>query len=110
MENSYFSKLKILDFTGELGPYAAKMFAGMGAEVIHIEPLGGDPLRQVGPFYKNVKTRDSSLPYCFFNTGKRGLALNLDQSDGQDVLRRLCASAIGTLGASGVRCRTPPRQ
>jgi benzylsuccinate CoA-transferase BbsE subunit/naphthyl-2-methylsuccinate CoA transferase subunit len=50
MEQSYFSKLKILDFTGELGPYTAKMFAGLGAEVIHLEPLGGDPLRLQGPF------------------------------------------------------------
>lgn len=93
MENNYFSKLKVLDFTGELGPYTAKMFAGIGAEVIHLEPLDGDPLRQVGPFYKNAKTPDSSLPFCCYNSGKRGLALNLDHADGQAVLRRLCASA-----------------
>ncbi|MCX7171265.1 MAG: CoA transferase [Proteobacteria bacterium] len=93
MGSNYFSQLKILDFTGELGPYTAKMFAGLGAGVIHLEPPAGDPLRQVGPFYKNIKNRDSSLPFCYFNSGKRGMALNLDHAEGQKVFRRLCESA-----------------
>ena len=44
--------LKVLDFTGELGPYAAKLYAGLGADVIHIESIEGDPLRDKGPFLK----------------------------------------------------------
>ncbi|CAG4885405.1 Succinyl-CoA:(R)-benzylsuccinate CoA-transferase subunit BbsE [Georgfuchsia toluolica] len=93
MEQSYFSKLKILDFTGELGPYTAKMFAGIGAEVIHLEPLGGDPLRQSGPFYKNAKSQESSLPFCYFNSGKRGLALDLKHAAGKKIFRQLCTDA-----------------
>ena len=93
MEQSYFSKLKILDFTGELGPYTAKMFAGIGAEVIHLEPLGGDPLRQSGPFYKNVKSQESSLPFCYFNSGKRGLALDLNHAAGRKIFLQLCTDA-----------------
>ena len=49
MEKSSFTdslgNLRVLDFTGELGPYAAKLYAGMGADVIHIESMDGDPLR-----------------------------------------------------------------
>lgn len=81
-----------MDFTGELGPYAAKMFAGLGAEVIHLEPLNGDPLRQVGPFYKSAVKPGSSLPFCYFNSGKRGLALNLDHDAGRKIFRELCTS------------------
>ncbi|MFZ3046674.1 MAG: CoA transferase, partial [Desulfatirhabdiaceae bacterium] len=39
------SDIRVLDFTGELGPYAGKMYAGLGADVIHLEPVTGDPLR-----------------------------------------------------------------
>ena len=59
-ENS-LEGLKVLDFTGELGPYAAKLYAGLGADVIHLESLAGDPLRKGAPFYKNQPGPDSSL-------------------------------------------------
>lgn len=93
MNNGFFSKLKIVDFTGELGPYAAKLFANLGAKVIHVEPLAGDPLRQTGPFYKNLRTPNSSLAFNYYNTGKRGLALNLEHNSGRQVFHDLCSSA-----------------
>ena len=61
-ENS-LGNLRVLDFTGELGPYAAKMYAGLGADVIHIEPMGGDPLRKRGPFFKNIPGAERGLQY-----------------------------------------------
>lgn len=94
MDQKYFSKLKIVDYTGELGPYAAKMFADIGADVIHVEPLTGDPLRQAGPFYKNLQTTpNASLPFNYFNTGKRGLALNLEHESGRKIFKELCSDA-----------------
>ncbi len=36
------SDVKVLDFTGEVGPYSAKLYAGLGADVIHLEPMTGD--------------------------------------------------------------------
>ncbi len=93
MDQNHFAKLKIVDFTGELGPYAAKMFAGLGANVIHIEPLSGDPLRRTGPFYRNLQTPNASLPFNYFNTGKRGLALNLEHDAGRKIFHELCSDA-----------------
>jgi len=93
MGSSGFSRLKIVDFTGELGPYAAKMFAGLGADVIHLEPLTGDPMRRVGPFYGNVPGPESSLQYLYYNAGKRGMALDLTKPQGREVFSRLCANA-----------------
>ena len=91
--DSYFANLKIVDFTGELGPYATRMYAGLGADVVHVEPIAGDPLRQVGPFFGDKPGPDSSLPFLYYNAGKRGLALDLGQEKGREVLARLCGQA-----------------
>lgn len=93
MEQNYFSRLRVLDLTGELGPYAARMYAGLGADVIHLEPPAGDPLRHVGPFFQNTPGPQASLPYLYFNAGKRGMAIDLTQVAGRAVFRRLCLSA-----------------
>lgn len=85
--------LKVLDFTGELGPYAAKLYAGLGADVIHIEPITGDPLRSVGPFYQNVPGKERSLQFIYYNAGKRGLALDLKKDKGKEVFLELCEGA-----------------
>lgn len=93
MESDYFSRLRVLDFTGELGPYTGKMYAGLGANVIHVEPMTGNPLRRIGPFYKKTPGPDASLPYLYFNSGKRGVALNLEQEAGRKLFHELCAQA-----------------
>jgi benzylsuccinate CoA-transferase BbsE subunit/naphthyl-2-methylsuccinate CoA transferase subunit len=88
-ENSLLG-LKVLDFTGELGPYAAKLYAGLGADVIHLEPLTGDPLRKLGPFYKNEMGPDNSLQFLYYNAGKRGMALDITTEAGKDIFLQLC--------------------
>lgn len=87
------SGVKVIDFTGELGPYAAKLYAGLGADVIHLEPIGGDPLRRLGPFYKNVPGVESGLQYLYYNAGKRGMVLNLEKKEGREIFVELCAKA-----------------
>lgn len=82
--------IRILDFTGELGPYAAKLFAGIGAHVIHLEPPTGDPLRNIGPFYGNIPDHERSLQFHYYNSGKRGMVLNLETEKGKRVFLKLC--------------------
>ncbi|GAB6907078.1 CaiB/BaiF CoA-transferase family protein [Desulfosarcina cetonica] len=91
-ENS-LQGLKVLDFTGELGPYAAKLYAGLGADVIHLESPAGDPLRRRGPFYKNQPGPDSSLQFLYYNAGKRGMALDITRDAGKEIFLQLCADA-----------------
>jgi len=91
-ENS-LSGVKVLDFTGELGPYAAKLYAGLGADVIHLESPAGDPLRKLGPFYKNKPGSDSSLEFLYYNAGKRGMAIDITRDAGKDIFLKLCADA-----------------
>lgn len=83
----------MVDFTGELGPYAARLFAGLDADVIHLEPIDGDPLRTRGPFYRNEPGRDRSLAFLYYNAGKRGLALDLGSAPGRQIFRQLCGRA-----------------
>jgi len=88
-----FSNLRVLDYTGELGPYAAKLYAGLGADVIHLEPISGDPLRDLGPFFKGIPGKERSLQYLYYNAGKRGMALDLGKEKGRNIFSQLCKTA-----------------
>jgi benzylsuccinate CoA-transferase BbsE subunit len=91
--NDSLGNMRVLDFTGELGPYAARMYAGLGADVIHIEPMGGDPLRKRGPFLKNIPGSERGFQYLYYNAGKRGMVLDITKAGGREVFVKLCASA-----------------
>ncbi len=93
MFSEYFRTLKVVDLTGEIGPYTSKLFSGYGADVIHVEPLEGNALRQVPPFFQGRQEENSSLPFLYYNAGKRGLALDLEQPAGRDIFLCLCASS-----------------
>ena len=41
---------RVLDLSGPMGVYCGKLMADMGADVIKVEPPGGDPMRRIGPF------------------------------------------------------------
>lgn len=82
--------IKVLDFTGEIGPYAGKLFVGLGAEVIHLEPIEGDPLRKIGPFYKDNPTKETSLQFLYYNAGKRGIVVDITRQKGKQIFLDLC--------------------
>ena len=53
MTDPVFGALKIIDCGSYVaGPAAATVFSDLGAEVVKIEPLDGDPLRQLAPVYR----------------------------------------------------------
>ncbi len=78
--------LVILDMTRVLaGPFAAMMFADMGADVIKIErPDGGDDTRAYPPFQKGESAYFMSL-----NRGKKSVTLNLKDPRGKEILKEL---------------------
>jgi benzylsuccinate CoA-transferase BbsE subunit len=87
------SGVKVLDASGLAGQYCGKQFADLGAEVILIEPVNGSPVRREGPFLGNRAHIEYSLPFTYYNAGKRGIALDLDRSEGQQIFRQLASGA-----------------
>jgi crotonobetainyl-CoA:carnitine CoA-transferase CaiB-like acyl-CoA transferase len=45
------SGLRVLDLAGLSGIYGTKLLADLGADVVRIEPPGGDPMREAPPFF-----------------------------------------------------------
>lgn len=72
-------------------PSAGAVLADLGAEVVKVEPLAGDPARGMS---RPPKGDDSGVDYGFQadNRGKRSIALDLTADGGQTVLHRLVAS------------------
>jgi benzylsuccinate CoA-transferase BbsE subunit len=91
--SSALTGLRIVDMSGMAGQYCGKMFADLGAEVILVEPPGGSSVRRGGPFLNDRPHHETSLTFTYFNTGKRGIVLDLDCQAGQAIMRRLTAGA-----------------
>ena len=85
--------MRILDVTERRGPYATKMLADMGADVIKVEAPEGSPERQLGPYKNDIPGLENSLYFVNFNTNKKGITLNLETSQGRDIFRRLAERA-----------------
>jgi crotonobetainyl-CoA:carnitine CoA-transferase CaiB-like acyl-CoA transferase len=85
-----FAGLKVVDVSqGVAGPYCAMLLAQYGANVIKVEPPGtGDWARNLGVLYGDQCAY--SIPS---NLGKRAIALDLKQADGQGILWRLIRGA-----------------
>ena len=85
--------LRVLEICDEKGQFCGKLMADNGADLIKIEPPGGEACRSFGPFLDDVPHRERSLSFWHYNTSKRGITLNLETKQGQDIFKQLAASA-----------------
>ena len=69
--------LRVLDLSDESGWLAGKILGDMGADVIKIEPPGGDLAGRRGPYLGGVADPERSLAWLALNTSKRGIQLDL---------------------------------
>ena len=82
--------VRILDLSRILaGPYATMMLADLGAEVIKIEPPGGDDTRTWGPPFGGGE----AAYFLAVNRGKKSVVLNLKTEEGSAALAGLIASS-----------------
>ncbi|MEX2535264.1 MAG: CoA transferase [Trueperaceae bacterium] len=82
--------LKVLDLSRVLaGPYCTQLLADLGATVWKVEPPGGDETRQWGPPY----AAGESAYYLSVNRNKQGLAIDLKDPRGQELVARLADRA-----------------
>lgn len=81
--------LRVLDLTHSTFNYAGKLFAGFGAQVVKVEPPGGDPIRHQPPFQADRANPETSGRHLHMNTGKMSVVLDLDQPADRDRLKAL---------------------
>src|SRR4051794_30692409 len=84
-----FQGLRVLDFSTTIaGPHCTRMLADMGAEVIKIESIEGETMRNRPPVRNNCSTAFGQL-----NVGKKSLVLDLKSPDGLEAVRKLAGGA-----------------
>ncbi len=101
---------RILELADETGAYCGKLLADLGAEVIRIEPPGGDATRVLPPLRADAPSGLGSWFFLAMNTNKRSLVLDLGTAAGRERFAALArgADAIvetrppGALDALGV--------
>jgi len=88
---STLKDLRVLELSeGVEGPFCAKLLAGLGAEVVKVEPPGcGDVSRRVGPFPQAEPHPEQSAAFLYLNTAKKSITLNIACLTGASILRRL---------------------
>src|SRR5262245_15548257 len=85
--------LKVLDLSDGPGQLTGRILAELGAEVLKIEPPGGDALRKRGPFIGGEPHPDCGAQWVARNLGKRSMVLDLAREDGARRLRELARLA-----------------
>ncbi len=86
--------VKVMDLSIYVaGPACSSILGYMGADVIKIEPVKGDPYRLSGRGY-GVPAEPDMNPICDSCNGyKRGIAVDFRSDEGKEILRRIASSA-----------------
>ena len=85
--------LRVIELGDIPASYATRWLADLGADVIKVEPPGGDPNRLLPPFAENIKDRERSLTFIHANTNKRSIALDFERQSDREIFGKLLASA-----------------
>ncbi len=102
--------VRVLDLAEEPGCLAGKILAELGADVVKVEPPGGDRAGRRGPYLGESPDPERSLPWLALNTSKRGITLALRTERGRALFRELVlradvvleTQAPGTLETLGI--------
>ncbi len=92
-EKKLLGNCRVLDLSNELGFLCGKILGDLGADVIKVEPPGGHPSRNIGPFYQDEPHPEKSLYWFAYNSNKKSITLNLETIDGRDLFGRLANTA-----------------
>ena len=77
--------LKVLDLSSMVsGPMCGQILGDLGADVIKLEPVEGDALRQAAPHHKGL-----SAYFCLYNRNKRSIAVDLKSEEGRALAKSL---------------------
>src|SRR3954451_12755411 len=107
---SMLSPYRVLDLTDGRAELATFILAGLGADVVKVEPPGGSTSRHAEPLAPGEDTALASLQFQAFNRGKRSVVIDLDDDAGRNDFLALVATADivvenagpGAMGARGL--------
>ena len=80
MSEALLEGVRVVDLAGEPGHMTGRILADLGAEVVKLEPPGGDPLRGVGPFIEPRRDAEASLRFTAWNAGKTSVVCDSEDS------------------------------
>ena len=85
--------IKVVEYaTYMAAPGAGSILSDWGADVVKIEPPGGDPIRL---FFKTIGTDITDNPvFDFDNRGKKSIVVDTSKPEGQELVRKLVADAV----------------
>ena len=81
--------VRVVELCDEMGMFAGKLLADMGAEVVKVEPPGGDRTRTYPPFADDQPGPERSLYFWHYNTSKASVTLDLQADTDRKRLRSL---------------------
>ena len=94
--------IRVIEIADEQAEYCGLTLAGLGADVIKVEPLGGNSTRGIGPFYEDRADPERSLFFWQYNRGKRSVEIDLNAAEGRDRL-------LAMLGSTDVFLESTPK-
>src|SRR5207249_12191811 len=81
--------VRVIEVADELAEYAGLLLAGLGAEVVKIEPPEGNATRRIGPFLEDRPGPERSLFFWNYNRNKKSVVLDPQEARGREHLLRL---------------------
>jgi len=96
--------LRVLDLSDESGFLAGKLLGDLGADVVKLEPPGGDLVGRRAPYLRGEPGPERSLAWLALNISKRGITLDSTLDPGRPLFRGLLARAdvVIEAGPAGV--------
>jgi benzylsuccinate CoA-transferase BbsE subunit len=92
-DNRMLEGHRALDLTDEKGFLCGKILADLGVDVVKVEKPGGDPSRNLGPFWHDEADPEKSLYWFAYNSGKRGITLDIETNGGKQIFSELVKTA-----------------
>ena len=88
------SGVRVIEYGRNItAPFAGKILADLGADVIKVEPPEGEPARALGPFQDDAPNPEAAAQFIYLNGNKRGVTLDLDRPSGRALLDGLLRGA-----------------
>ena len=109
MPGTPLSHLHVVDLTDLRGALAGRLLADLGADVVKVEPPGGDRDRLRPPFAGDVAAKDRSLAFLYRHANKRGATLDLDDASDRRRFDELCDRADVLIESLDLRRRAELR-